>query len=58
MRYLSKALVTVDTVRERERERESYSLKNEKFACVKASILNNRIIKGRVILSCDYLDTG
>ena len=56
MRYLSKILVTVDTVRERGRE--SYSLKNEKFACVKASILNNRIIKDRVILSCDYLDTG
>ncbi len=39
--------------------RESYSLNNAKFACVKQSILNkNRIIKGRVILSCGYLDTG
>ena len=59
MRYSSKALVTIEAVRERERERESYSLKNEKFACVSSSILNkNRIIKDGVILSCDYLDTG
>ncbi len=49
---------SLEAVRERERERESYSLKNEKFACVSSSILNNRITKDRVILSCDFLDTG
>ena len=60
MRYLSKTLASVEAVREREREREreSYSLNSEKNACVMPSILNNRIIKGRVILSCGYLDTG
>ena len=56
MRYLSKTLASVEAVRERERE--SYSLNSEKNACVMPSILNNRIIKGRVILSCGYLDTG
>ena len=58
MRHLSEMLITVEAVRERERERESYSLNNIKFVCINASILNNRIIKDRVILSCGYLDTG
>ena len=50
---------TIGAVRERERERESYSLNKVNFACVIPSVLNkNRIIKGRVILSCDYFDTG
>ena len=42
MRYLSKILVTVETV-----NTHTYNLKTIK--------LN---IKGRVILSCDFLDTG
>jgi len=52
MRHLSEILITVEAVRE------SYSLNNIKFVCINASILNKRIIKDRVILSCGYLDTG
>ena len=45
MRYLKLALVTIEAVRERERE--SYSLNKVNFACVIPSILNKNKYKRR-----------
>lgn len=57
MRYLSKNHISVEAVREKERE--SYSLNREKnIYAIVDSIKNNKVIKDRAILSCGYLDTG
>ena len=57
MRYLSKNHISVEAVREKERE--SYSLNREKnIWAIVDSIKNNKVIKDRAILSCGYLDTG
>ena len=57
MRYLSENHISVEAVREKERE--SYSLNREKnIWAIVDSIKNNKVIKDRAILSCGYLDTG